>query len=55
VPQSIAKIGIDFLAAVPGGEVLFFMRMSEPASAAVIGELRRCLSPGPNKAEFASS
>jgi len=55
VPQSIAKIGIDFLAAVPGGEVLFFMRMSEPASAAVIGELHRCLSPGPNKAEFASS
>jgi glycosyltransferase involved in cell wall biosynthesis len=53
VPQSIAKTGIDFLAAVPGGEVLFFMRMSEPASAAVIGELYHCLNP--DKAKFVSS
>ena len=52
VPQSIAKIGIDILAAIPGGETLFFVRMSEPASAAVIDELHRCLNP--NKVEFAS-
>ncbi len=53
VALSIAKIGIDFFAAIPGCEVLFFMRMSEPAPAAVIGELYRCLNS--NKAEFASS
>ncbi len=52
VPMLIAKIGIDVLAAIPGGETLFFTRMSEPASAAVIGELYRCLNP--NKAGFAS-
>jgi glycosyltransferase involved in cell wall biosynthesis len=53
VPQSLAKIGIDLLAALPGGETLFFVRMSEPASAAVINELYRCLNP--NKAEFTSN
>jgi glycosyltransferase involved in cell wall biosynthesis len=45
VPQSLAKIGVDLLAAIPGGEALFFTRMSEPAPAAVIDELRRCLRP----------
>jgi glycosyltransferase involved in cell wall biosynthesis len=45
VPQSIAKIGVDLLAAMPGGETLFFMRMSEPAPAAAIDELHRCLTP----------
>jgi glycosyltransferase involved in cell wall biosynthesis len=45
VPQSLAKIGVDLLAAIPGGEVLFFMRMNEPAPAAVIDELHRCLRP----------
>ena len=49
---SIAKMGIDLLAAIPRGEVLFFARMSESASAAVIEELYRCLDPG--KEEFAS-
>jgi hypothetical protein len=53
VPQSLAKIGIDLLAAIPRGETLFFVRMSEPASAAVIDELDRCLNA--NKAEFASN
>jgi len=44
VPQSIAKIGVDLLAAIPGGEPLFFMRMREPAPAAVVDELHRCLN-----------
>jgi len=52
VPLSITKMGIDVLAAIPGGEVLFFARMSEPASAAVIEELYRCLDPC--KVEFGS-
>jgi glycosyltransferase involved in cell wall biosynthesis len=39
-----AKIGIDLLAALPGGEPLFFMRMSEPAPTAAIEELERCLN-----------
>jgi glycosyltransferase involved in cell wall biosynthesis len=43
VPQSMAKIGVDLLAAIPGCETLFFTRMSEPASATVIGDLYRCL------------
>jgi glycosyltransferase involved in cell wall biosynthesis len=43
--QSTAKVGIDILAAIPGGEALFFTRMSEPASAAVVGALYRCLNP----------
>ena len=50
---SIAKVGIDLLAAMPGGEVLFFTRMSEPAPAAVVSALHRCLNP--SNAEFASN
>jgi hypothetical protein len=39
-----AKTGIDLFAAIPGG-ALFFMRMSDPASATAIEELKRCLKP----------
>ena len=53
VAQSIVKIGIDLSAAFPGVEALYFMRMSEPAPAAAIDELHRCLNL--NKAELASS
>jgi glycosyltransferase involved in cell wall biosynthesis len=45
VSQSLAKIGVDLLAAMPGGEVLFFTRMGEPAPAAAIDDLYRCLRP----------
>jgi len=38
---------------MPGGEVLFFTRMSEPAPAAVVSALHRCLNP--SNAEFASN
>jgi len=53
VPQSIAKVGIDVLATLPGSEALFFGGMSEHAPAPVIDELNRCLNP--HWAEFASS
>ena len=53
VPQSVVKVGIDVLAALPGCEALFFGRMSEHAPAAVIDELGRRLNR--NRAEFASS
>jgi glycosyltransferase involved in cell wall biosynthesis len=45
VPSAIVKIGIDLLAAIPGGETLFFMRMNEPVPAAVRDELSCCLKP----------
>lgn len=46
VPLSIAKIGVDLMAGVPGCEPLFFIRMGDPAPAAAVDELRRCLTPG---------
>jgi glycosyltransferase involved in cell wall biosynthesis len=46
VSQSVGKAGVDLLAAIPGCEYLFFMRMSEPPPSAVCDELYRCLSAG---------
>jgi glycosyltransferase involved in cell wall biosynthesis len=53
VAQSIVKTGIDLSAAFPGAAALYFMRMSEPAPAAAIDELRRCLNL--DKSEFSSN
>lgn len=43
VALSIIKIAVDCLAALPGGEALFFRRMGAPVSAAVKKTLQSCL------------
>lgn len=40
---TLCKTAIDLAAALPGGEALYFRRMSEPASAAAVAALRECL------------
>jgi hypothetical protein len=39
----ILKVVLDGIAALPGAEQLFFMRMAEPVPASVIEDLRSCL------------